>query len=140
MEKKLFITTILLTACFSAAAWAQDEDRNDTDPFYPSAKRPAVAAPSQQDSDWGRDPFTSPFAHRVPSQQNTLPRASGGNLTGVIYSKQARVAIIGGEVFREGSMVGDKRLVDIRRRSVVLMNKAGGQEEIFLEDFSLGGK
>jgi hypothetical protein len=48
-----------------------------------------------------------------------------------------RVAIIGGETYREGSMVGDQKLVDIKKRSVVLMNGSGGYDEVFLDDFSI---
>ena len=103
------------------------------DPFFPSTSRPAAPTPSPDDKDWGRDPFDNPFGRKTTYQQ---PGAR--NLTGIIYGKTVRLAIIGGEVLDEGSTVGDQRLVDIRRKSVVLMNKAGRMEELFLVDFSLG--
>jgi hypothetical protein len=73
----------------------------------------------------------------VPSARGVLDLIGGRNLTGIIYSKHVRVAIIGGEALKEGSMVGDQKIVDIRRRSIVLQNSAGSREEVFLEDFSI---
>jgi hypothetical protein len=70
-------------------------------------------------------------------QQDQNRRGRARTLTGIIYGKNVRLAIIGGETLGEGSMVGEQKLVDIRRRSVVLMNPAGGSEEIFLENFSI---
>jgi hypothetical protein len=58
-------------------------------------------------------------------------------LTGIIYSKDVRLAIFGGETYQEGSKVGDRKLVDIRTRSVVFMSAAGDKEEVFLEDFTM---
>jgi len=58
-------------------------------------------------------------------------------LTGIIYSNDARVAIFGGETYQEGSKVGDRKLVEIRMRSVVLMSVSGEKEEVFLEDFTM---
>ncbi len=80
----------------------------------------------------------APTQIRGPAPKGTGGRAARSGLTGIIYSKHGRVAIIGGEALREGSMVGDKRLADIRKKSVVLMNASGGREEVFLEDFSMG--
>jgi hypothetical protein len=138
MGKKIFLIIIMITAACSTVALAQGT-ASDRDPFYPSEQRgPAVPAPSPAGSDWGRDPFNSPFAGKGPVQQQDQNR--GGRtkiLTGIVYGKNVRLAIIGGETLREGSMVGEQKLVDIRKRSVVLMNPAGGSEEIFLEDFSI---
>lgn len=58
-------------------------------------------------------------------------------LTGIIYSKDVRVAIFGGETYQEGSRVGDRKLAEIRMRSVVLVSVAGQKEEVFLEDFTM---
>jgi hypothetical protein len=138
MRRSLLYISVLFMMVAPVTAWAQKGDERD--PFYPSARRPAPQAQQQSEADWGRDPFDRPFSGppagqaRVPQQQGS---ASGG-LTGIIYSKNVRLAIIGGEVLHEGSMVGDRRLVDIRKKSVVLMTAAGGREEMFLEDFSLG--
>lgn len=114
-------------------AIAQEGD-GERDPFNPSEGRPAVSAPVQDD--WGRDPFSNPLG-RKSAVQPTVPGQTGSALTGIIYSKRVRIAIIGGEVLREGGMVGGKRLVDIRRKSVVLMDESGRYEEMFLEDFSI---
>lgn len=136
LRSLLYISVLLMMVVPSMARAQGGEER---DPFYPSARRPAPQA-QQPEADWGRDPFDRPFSgptagpSRVPQQQGP----AAGGLTGIIYSKNVRVAIIGGEVLREGSMVGDRRLVDIRKKSVVLMTASGGREELFLEDFSLG--
>ena len=70
------------------------------DPFFPSTSRPAAPTPSPDDKDWGRDPFDNPFGRKTTYQQ---PGAR--NLTGIIYGKTVRLAIIGGEVLGEGSTV-----------------------------------
>jgi hypothetical protein len=136
MGKKIFLIAILMMAAIATAALAQEE-APDRDPFYPSEqRRPAASTPAGPD--WGRDPFTSPFAGKGPVQQQEHGRRERTRtLTGIIYGKNVRLAIIGGETLQEGSMVGDQKLVDIRKRSVVLMNPAGGSEEIFLENFSI---
>lgn len=127
------IISVSVTMLLAPIALAQ-EGVGERDPFNPSGGRPAVSAPLQDD--WGRDPFSNPLG-RKPAAQPTVPGQTGSGLTGIIYSKQVRFAIIGGEVLREGGMVGGKRLVDIRRKSVVLMDESGRYEEMFLEDFSI---
>ncbi len=120
-----------------AAAQAQ-EGAAERDPFYPSADRPAVTTHRPGGADersWGRDPFNNPLAGRPAAKR---PASPGGRvLTGIIFSNDVRVAIFGGETYQEGNKVGDRRLVEIRMRSVVLMSAAGEKEEVFLEDFTL---
>jgi hypothetical protein len=134
-KRTAIIIVLLIMTCFSAPVNA--EEGNERDPFFPSEKKPAVPLPSPGEVDWGRDPFNNPLG-RGPAPKGTTGRVARSGLTGIIYSKHDRVAIIGGEALREGSMVGDKRLADIRKKSVVLRDAAGGHEEIFLEDFSMG--
>lgn len=133
--KNMLLTGMMLVVA-GGIAWAQGA-AEDRDPFHPSGTRPP-AAPVPADPEWGRDPFANPLAGRTPAGKASSHRASASGLTGIIYSKKARVAIIGGEVLSEGSMVNGKRLVDIRRKSVVLMDGSGRYEELFLEDFSIG--
>lgn len=123
-----------LAMMFMASITLAQEGDGERDPFHPSGGKPAVSAPLQDD--WGRDPFSNPLG-RKPAVQQATPDSSGSQLTGIIYSKQARLAIIDGEVLREGGMIGGKRLVGIRRKSVVLMDESGRKEELFLEDFSI---
>ncbi len=137
MWKRATIIGLLLSALCSAGASAQDKD-TERDPFYPSERKPAAPVQSPGDSDWGRDPFNSPLGNKTALPQKGGPQAEAGGLTGIIYGKHARLAIIDGEVLREGSMVGDKKLVDVRRKSVILMSAGGGYEELSLADFSLG--
>jgi hypothetical protein len=136
MVKRTAITiALLMMTCVFAPANAEEGDERD--PFFPSEKKPAAPLPSPGEADWGRDPFNNPLGRGAAPKGAERPARHGG-LTGILYGKQDRLAIIGGETHREGSMVGEKRLVDIRRKSVVLMNASGGREEIFLEDFSMG--
>lgn len=138
MRKGLIYIIVTMTVVFAAAVHAQ-EGAAEKDPFYPSAGRPAATRPDPVDSSWGRDPFSNPLAGRAPAQ--TGPALSPGRsnvLTGIIHGKDVRLAIIGGEALREGSKVGDRKLVDIRTRSVVFMSVAGEREEVFLEGFSMG--
>jgi hypothetical protein len=138
MWKRTTIIGLLLSVLCSVSALAQDKEL-EKDPFFPSEKRPVAPAPVPGDSDWGRDPFNSPLGNKTALPQKGGSHAgSEGGLTGIIYGKHARLAIIDGEVLREGSMVGDRKLVDVRRKSVVFMRAGGGYEEVFLSDFSLG--
>lgn len=125
---------ILLTLSCSSAAWAE-EAKAEKDPFFPPERGLlAPASPSPEDG-WGRDPFASPLAEKTPGRPG-----EGGDrkpITGIVFSKRSRVAVIGGEMVQEGSMVGDRRLVEIRRRSVIFQNPSGGYEEVYIEDFSI---
>ncbi len=112
----------------------------ERDPFYPSSDRPGVTAPhpgGADQSSWGRDPFDNPLAGKAPVQKGANAPGAGPALTGIIYSMDVRLAIFGGETYGEGSKVGDRKLVEIRRRSVVFKNTAGEKEEVFLEDFTM---
>lgn len=136
MHKGLkYILSAMMVIC-ATAAQAQ-EGRAERDPFYPSADRPMATSPARgEDNPWGRDPFENPFAGR--SQALNAPASPGiRTLTGIIYGNDVRLAIYNGETYHEGGKVGDKKLVAIRSRSVVLMNAAGEREEVFLEDFSM---
>lgn len=136
MRNIIIRALIIVWVLEGSAGWAEEQD-----PFFPSGPRSVATVSSPQENNWGRDPFSRPFEETsrslVPSASRVLDLIGGRNLTGIIYSKHARVAIIGGEALKEGSMVGDKKLVDIRRRSIVLQNSAGSREEVFLEDFSI---
>ena len=131
MKNGILIAIAMLLSC-SWGIEARGEEWGK-DPFFPSEKRPSGPAPASRDSDWGRDPFNNPFGRKA-----TYQRPGARNLTGIIYGKKARLAIIGGEVLSEGGKVGDQRLVRIRRKSVELMNPSGRVETVFLEDFSIG--
>jgi len=141
MNRNLYIIIVVLILS-GAAVWGAAEEN---DPFFPG-NRPAVKVPANTSAStavtsgtttWGRDPFSNPFAGKAPAAKVPAGASRGKGLTGIIYSPDVRLAIINGEMFREGSMLGEKKLVDIRMRSVVFLNAAGGQEEEFLEDFSI---
>jgi hypothetical protein len=139
MWKKLVIISTVVSA-FSMTAALALEGAAERDPFYPSADRPGMTAPPSSgagESSWGRDPFNNPLAGRTPVQKGPLSPGQGRLLTGIIYSEDVRLAIFGGETYQVGSKVGDRKLVDIRRRSVVFMSAAGEREEVFLEDFTM---
>jgi hypothetical protein len=132
---KYILAVIMLVIC-TTAVQAQ-EGKEERDPFYPSADRPITTAPARSnDAPWGRDPFDNPLAGKSLEQKG--PTAPGvRTLTGIIYGKDVRLAIYNGETYHEGSTVGDRKLVAIRSRSVVLLSAAGEREEVFLEDFSM---
>ena len=115
-----------------------EEGSGETDPFYPSADRPSQAVLPPANTDWGRDPFSNPLGGRpsVRPREESL-RGESTQLTGIIFGQKVRLAIIGGETLREGAMVGRRKVMEIRMRSVVLLNPEGGREEIFLRDFSI---
>ena len=133
-DKRLLSLMIAATMVFATTTWAK-EGATDRDPFYPTENRPAAPAPVPAGDAWGRDPFNNPLAGRAPARTERRPDASGKGLTGIIYSKDIRLAIINGEALREGSSMGKRKLVSIGLRSVRLVNADGGSEEVFLQDF-----
>lgn len=138
MRKGLIYIILTMTVIFATAARAQ-EGAAERDPFYPSTGRPAapVPPPPSGDDAWGRDPFNNPLAGKPPAQTGAPSPAASHKLTGIICSADVRLAIINGETYHAGSMVGEVKLVDIRIRSVVFKSAAGDQEEVFLEDFTM---
>jgi hypothetical protein len=138
MWKRIVIISTVVSAFSMTAAGAQ-EGEAERDPFYPSADRPGVTAPRPSgtgERSWGRDPFNNPLAGKAIVHKGH-PSPGNRMLTGIIYSKDVRVAIFGGETYQEGSKVGDRKLAEIRMRSVVLVSVAGQKEEVFLEDFTM---
>jgi hypothetical protein len=140
MHKALFyIYIVLIMIVVVATAVQAQEGAAARDPFYSAVGRPSapVPSPSSGKDVWGRDPFTNPLAGKGPTQTGAPSPGAVRMLTGIIYSADVRLAIFGGETYREGSMVGDRKLVAIRMRSVVFKSAAGGEEEVFLEDFTM---
>jgi hypothetical protein len=138
MHKGLLYIIMTMTVILATAVQAQ-EGAAEKDPFHPSAGRPVVSVPGPPSGDdsWGRDPFNNPLAGKRPEQKMASSPSPGLVLTGIIFSKDVRLAIIGGETYQVGVKVGDRKLVDIRSRSVVFMNTAGEKEEVFLADFTM---
>lgn len=139
MRKGLIYIILTMTVVLVIAVLAQ-EGAAESDPFYPSAGRPGALVPPPSpsgDNTWGRDPFNNPLAGRVPVQTGTPAPGAVRMLTGIIYSPDVRLAIINGDTYHVGNMFGDRKLVDIRERSVVLKSEAGDREEMFLEDFTM---
>jgi len=136
MNKNLLYFAMAATMVFATTAWAQ-EAATDRDPFHPAEHGPVSPAQVPAGDAWGRDPFSNPLAGRAPARTERGPAAHGRGLTGIIYSKGTRLAIINGEAVREGSSIGDRKLVSINVRSVRLKNADGNMEEVFLQDFSM---
>jgi hypothetical protein len=131
---KVFLYISILTLALSSAVLAETT-QPEKDPFFPPERGLlAPATPSAEDG-WGRDPFASPLAEKTPSLAGGV---NGRKISGIIYSRRSRVVVIGGDMLQEGSMVGDRRIVEIRKRSVVFQNASGGYEEVYLDDFSIG--
>ena len=129
MYNRLIIITIITAVLQVTGAWAQSGNIQ-RDPFSPSEK--GTASPPDE---WGRDPFGNPLTTGAPERHN---EGKGNLLTGIIYGVNASIAIIGGEALREGDKVGERKLVQIRKNSVVLMDPSGRHEELFLENYSMG--
>jgi hypothetical protein len=125
---------LLATAAFASAITAQQVEQ-ERDPFFSEGPRSSATNTSQGSGEWGRDPFSKPFEGTATTAPAS--RAPQRKLTGIIYGKAARIAIINGEMVREGSMVGDQKLMTIGKRSIVLRNSTGSTEEVFLENFSI---
>jgi hypothetical protein len=131
MKITFAILWLLLLPIFCPAfVWAQEQD-----PFFSAGPRSAMSATIPQDSGWGRDPFSRPFEGKDQAGQQQAP--AGGGLTGIICSRAGCIAIIGGETHRVGGMVNGQKVMEIRKRSVVLKSGSGIREEMFLEDFSI---
>jgi hypothetical protein len=109
--------------------------QTERDPFFSEGPRSSVSRPAEPDDSWGRDPFNRPF-DGAAAQTQAAP-ARGKKLTGIIFGGEVRLAIIGGETVGVGATLGDQKVADIRRRSIVLTDGAGVSEEVFLEDFSI---
>ena len=138
MDSKPIIALLAMSLFLGASSASTQESEAVRDPFFSDGPRTSATASASPDSSWGRDPFNRPFEGTAPTlAPGPAAHARGQNLTGIIYGKNVRLAIIGGETFREGSMVGDQKLTDIRGHSVVFVNSTGGREEVFLEDFSI---
>jgi hypothetical protein len=123
-------------ASFAIISTAQDAGP-ERDPFFSAGPRSSGPAASPEEGEWGRDPFNRQVkepAQPTPAREGLAP---GVKLSGIIYGMDVRLAIIGGEAHREGSKIGDQKLLEIRRHSVILTNNAGTREEVFLEDFSM---
>jgi hypothetical protein len=130
---KLYICLLIVITVLTGTAAAQQADQ-ERDPFFGEGPRSLSTSTSSGTNTWGRDPFVKPFEGAATVEAKQVPERK---LTGIIFGKNERIAIIGGELMKEGSMVGDQKLMTIRRRSIVLMNSSGGTEEIFLENFSI---
>lgn len=131
--KRILSISILMAAAIVNTASAQDAGP-ERDPFFSAGPRSSGQVTPQEESEWGRDPFNRQFTEPAPAREG---RARGVKLSGIIYGKDVRLAIIGGEAHREGSMVGDRRLLEVRTHSVILTDSAGNREEVFVEDFSI---
>ncbi len=129
----VLVALLLLDCLLPALAKAADAER---DPFFTAGPRSAAQEAASQDADWGRDPFNRPFAGKTQSAAPSADRGREGGLSGIISGGTVRLAIINGEAYKEGSVIGEQKLISIRSRSIVLMNRAGTREEVFLEDFS----
>jgi hypothetical protein len=138
MNKSIIYIGMLVTSAFLVGNAAAQEQGVDRDPFFSDGPRSSGKAASQPRNDsMGRDPFSRPFDDNAPARR-TVTRDTGKKLTGIIFSETRRMAIIDGEVVREGGVVGDQKLVAVKSRSIVLTSRTGGKEELFLENFSIG--
>jgi hypothetical protein len=130
-----------LSAAVASAPCFAAESEDEHDPFFSSGPRAAAVGKSESEGNWGRDPFTKPFENGAGAQA-AIPGASAisKGLTGIIYGKDVRLAIIAGETVKEGGMVGSQRVSEIREQSIVLVGSDNSAEEVFLDPFSVRSK
>jgi hypothetical protein len=133
LSKTVFYIGFMIAAALGSTAMAQQAGQ-ERDPFFGEGPRSLSTPTSPENNSWGRDPFVKPFEGTAALQARQAPERK---LKGIIFGKSERIAIIGGEMVREGNMVGDQKLMAIRKRSIVLMNSSGSTEEVFLENFSV---
>jgi hypothetical protein len=129
-----------MTATLAGVAFAQERGP-ERDPFFSEGPRSFVTATAGQADEFGRDPFARPFggpSAAAPQAQQPPPApAPELRLTGIIYNENVRIAVINGEMVREGAMVGGRKLLKVRSSSIVLANGPAGSQELFLENFSI---
>jgi hypothetical protein len=136
IKRILYISALMVAAVLAGVSPAQAEQERD--PFFSAGPRSAATATSSPKAGtWGRDPFNRPFEGAGQKAPAPGARVRKQVLSGIIYSSDVRLAIINGETFREGSVIGDRKLAEIRAHSVVFTNSAGSTEEVSLEDFSI---
>ncbi|MBI4363951.1 MAG: hypothetical protein HY568_00840 [Candidatus Latescibacteria bacterium] len=90
----------------------------------------AVAAVSTP-AGWARDPFErrvidageQPGRARVAPRGGTAPATTGLYLQGIMIGPMGRTALINGEIYREGQRIGVRELIQIGRRSVMILDR-----------------
>src|SRR5574337_771684 len=102
MKTKASILCMLVVSILCSTIALAQEGAAERDPFHPSEGRIAPAVTTRKDDPWGKDPFDNRLGGKVLVQKKEPGHsARGKGLTGIIYSSDARLAIIGGEVLRE---------------------------------------
>lgn len=82
-------------------------------------------------SGWGRDPFErrvmdageAPGKARVPPHGGTAPAPTGLYLQGIMNGPMGRTALINGDIYREGQRIGVREVIQIGRRSVMILHQ-----------------
>ncbi len=82
-------------------------------------------------SGWGRDPFErrvidageEPGKGRVAPRGGTSPVPTGLYLQGIMNGPMGRTALINGDIYREGQRIGAREVIQIGRRSVMILNQ-----------------
>ena len=79
---------------------------------------------------WGRDPFErrvmdageEPGKARVAPRDGTNPAPTGLYLQGIMNGPMGRTALINGDIYREGQRIGTREVIQIGRRSVMILD------------------
>jgi hypothetical protein len=92
------------------------------------AVAPKLGISTPTEPGWGRDPFERRFEPQAGGQvpaarRQAAPANPGIWLQGVMNGPSGRTALINGEVYREGERVGNREVLQIGARSVLLMDK-----------------
>jgi hypothetical protein len=97
-------------------------------PVAVAAVAPKTGITTPTEPGWGRDPFERGFDTRARGQapaarRPAAPTDPGIFLQGVMKGPSGRTALINGEVYREGERVGNREVLQIGTRSVLLLDR-----------------
>jgi hypothetical protein len=138
-------TYVLVGFLVGVLVWIQVLDQKQKalrakHPAVTLAQAPAVPAARQEERDpahasmtppgWGGDPFQRRVADagesagtmRSVARAASSPAGTGLYLQGIMNGPLGKTALINGEIYREGQRIGTREVIQIGRRSVLLLD------------------
>lgn len=138
-------TYVLLAFLVGVLLWIQVLDQKQKalrakNPAVTLAPAPAIPAVRHEERDpahasmtppgWGGDPFQrrvadvgdSPGAMRPVPRATPSPVGTGLYLQGIMEGPLGKTALINGDIYREGQRIGSREVIQIGRKSVMLLD------------------
>ena len=138
-------TYALLAFLVGVLLWIQVLDQKQKalrakNPAVTLAPAPAIPAVRHEERDpahasmtppgWGGDPFQrrvadvgdSPGAMRPVARAAASPVGTGLYLQGIMEGPLGKTALINGDIYREGQRIGSREVIQIGRKSVMLLD------------------